>query len=94
MAEIRRLSEQIQVIRRYEVSGTGPVRRPHSDLSVVPEALMVTFVDGKLRGVDIEGRRMKKDGGVGEVWTTAHWYSPDPDELPEWAVPLTKYEED
>lgn len=92
MVQINKTDEHATLTRIYEITDAEPIQLRHMTISIRPEKVVVTFGDGEWSRMSISGRNVRKDGSVGKSrHTDDYWHLA---ELPEWAVPLTKYEED
>lgn len=84
------------VIRRYNVSGAEPVKKPFSTENgwrIVPEQMTVQFVGGKLDRVAFFGHRLLAGGRLGEAILMAEFPSWRVGSLPAWAKPYLSLEE-
>lgn len=98
MAEIVKTDEQVQITREYVVTGVAPLQLRFRKSQIAPREVSVVFTDGQWQEVAISGGQLRRDGTAGENGFTETYYSRswgEPyDGLPEWAQPLTEYEED
>lgn len=79
-----------RVERRWSVVGAPTVDKKYNSVSIVPEFVDVTFLDGQFQGAQVYGRRAKKDGSPGEAGANTYFSATDRD-LPGWLVPLTDF---
>lgn len=94
MAQIKKTGEQVEVIRKYEVSGAEPIKCRFRKSQIIPDRASARFINGEFVGLNISGQTLRKDGSPGENRMTEGYGWLDADDPPEWAVPLTRFEED
>ena len=76
-----------EVTRRHTVTGADPIPRPYQAGQIVPQSVVVVFVDGDWQTAAITGPIVKKDGSPGPERTNRYYGC---EELPEWMLPLIK----
>ncbi len=83
------------VVRAYTLEDAPLLARRYGVKQILPDTVKVTFVDGELRSVEVEGPFVKKDGTPGadrseesySRWGD-RWSLSDP---PEWLLPLCDF---
>ncbi|HEV2928295.1 MAG TPA: hypothetical protein VGW74_06355 [Propionibacteriaceae bacterium] len=94
MVQINKTSEHVRVTREYAITDAEPMKLLYRRTLVRPDELVVEFVDGSWSSARIIGRNVRQDGSVGDNRHASEYGDYDQEHLPEWAVPLTKYEEE
>lgn len=90
MPEITKTEEVTEVTRRYSVTNADPIKRMYGASRIIPDVVVVTFVDGEFQSLKILGPIAKKDGTAGQSHSDSTYYDWNADQIPDWAVPLTR----
>jgi hypothetical protein len=78
--------ERTEVERNFTVTD-APIHVTWRKIQMKPEWIKVRFVDGEFWQLVISGKKLRKNGTVGELGASDSFWRED--QVPEWAQPLT-----
>lgn len=92
--KITQLADRVHVTRSYEISGAPAIpKAAWAPTRLMPDLVVVEFVDGKYASVKVFGGRVLKGGKVSAaIRDESKLWSFEREDWPEWIEPLLKFD--